>query len=174
MPTEPGWHIALVKSRAEKRFAWDMHDLRVAYFLPMERVRRVSHRKSETFDRPVYPGYVFLTGGDEVYDLARRSPKLCKVFPVKDQKQLRDELAIAAAAFGTKPDVIAPAVEDLIKVGRRYRVKDSHPFYPPGSFGYVDAVSGKGRVHIHITMLGASRPTEIDPEWLEPDDLNQE
>src|SRR4051794_24555429 len=58
------WHVAHVASRAEKRFAWDMIDLRVAYFLPLERLRRVSHRKSETFDRPVYPGYVFVAGDD--------------------------------------------------------------------------------------------------------------
>jgi hypothetical protein len=159
------WHVAHVKSRAEKRFAWDLVDLGVAYFLPLERVTRVSHRKSETFDRPVYPGYVFVAGDEESIDRAYRSPKLCTVIRTRNPARLLLELRNAAIGFGTSLEVLSPAVDMPVHIGKRYVVKQGHPL--ANQEGFVDSVTGRGRVLIAITMLGASRPTEIDAEWLE-------
>jgi hypothetical protein len=163
----PRWHIGQTQSRAEKLFAWHLHDAGVAYFLPMEQVRRVSHRKAETFYRIAFPGYVFFAGDESAVDRAEKSLKLCRVIRVRDQWQLQRDLCRAQLAFGAKLED-APEVDPstIFRKGTKCRVKAPHALQ--GSEAWVDVVTKRGQIVVSITVLGASRPVEIDPQFLEP------
>ena len=56
------WWVGRTRSRFEKRFAWKLHHVGIAYFLPLiERVRMSGCRKRRVM-LPLFPGYVFFCG----------------------------------------------------------------------------------------------------------------
>jgi transcriptional antiterminator RfaH len=86
------WHVAHVRSRQEKVFARALLDQRIPFYLPQ--VERVIERASRRFRSylPLFPGYVFLRGGESARQIALRSGVAAQMIPVDDQELLAAQL----------------------------------------------------------------------------------
>src|SRR3954468_15688254 len=85
------WWVGHTKSRCEKAFASDLAAKDIAYFLPMvERVTFSGGRKRRGMT-PLFPGYVFFAGNEQVRHEALLTDRLCAVIAPPHQKQLINE-----------------------------------------------------------------------------------
>lgn len=158
----PGrWWLVHTKSRSEKALAAHLDRRRIDYFLPLVRSgqRNVGHEAS--IEIPLFPGYLFLRGGDEQRYVTLTTHRAAAVFTVFDQEQLTKELATLHRAI-TGPESI-----DLypgIRKGRRCRIRSGRL---RGVEGVVIRRRGMCRVFLAIGILGQSAEFEIDPALLD-------
>jgi transcriptional antiterminator RfaH len=87
------WWVLHTRPRAEKALARKLLDRDGRFFLPMhERVWRNQGRMFRSY-LPLFPGYVFLNGGDEARVAALETNLVAHTLPVQDQRELNDDLA---------------------------------------------------------------------------------
>lgn len=160
--TLPGrWWLVHTKARNEKALAADLDRRRIDYFLPLVRPgwRNGGHEASVEF--PLFPGYLFLRGGDEQRYVTLTTHRAAAVFNVFDQERLATELATLHRAI-TGPESI-----DLypgIRQGRRCRIRSGHL---RGVEGVVIRRRSRCRVFLAIGILGQSAELEMDPAMLD-------
>lgn len=156
------WLVAHVKSRQEKALARYLQPLGIPYYLPQreQKIRRAG--RSFVSFLPLFPGYLFLRGLDDVRYLALRSNLAAQVIDVVDQPLLGGELR----HLRTLQESGLPLV--------------SHPFIEPGSAvsitdgpfrgyqGFVLRAKGRLRIVVSISMLRTSLAVELDREALVP------
>ena len=158
----PGrWWLVHTKARHEKALAADLDRRRIDYFLPLvRRDRRNGGHKTST-EIPLFPGYLFLRGGDKQRYLTLTTHRAAGVFDVFEQDRLTTELfAIHLAITGAEPIDLYPG----IRKGRRCRILSGHF---RGVEGVVVRRRGMCRVSLAIRILGQSAELEIDPALLD-------
>jgi transcription antitermination factor NusG len=158
------WWIAHTKSRFEKAFVWDLLNGGINYFLPLCQRVRMSGGRKRTVLMPLFPGYVFFAGDEDARYRALMTHRLCNVIPVKNQRELRQELASIEKAVEQNASL---DLYPFAAVGRRCRVS-AGPFQ--GIEGIVASRSPKPRLMLKVSMLGQSVAMEIDLDLLEPVD----
>lgn len=151
------WWVLHTRARNEKSVAATLARLHVQHFLPL-----VTHNgRSRRTEVPLFPGYVFLCGGEEDRLAALQTNRVANVLEVSDQEQLKHDLRqIHWAVEGHEPIDLYPG----LIAGRRCRVTS-------GSFvgleGVVIRRRGLWRVYVGVDFLGQSAELEIDPALLE-------
>jgi transcriptional antiterminator RfaH len=150
------WYVAHVRSRREKVLARRLLDREIPFYLPnIERVTERSGRRFRSYV-PLFPGYVFLRGGEEALDVALRSGVTVNIIEVTDQRLLSDQLEqirrlqLAGASFEIY-DELLPNDAVMINDG---------PFR-----GYTGAVvrSGRGdRLVVSISLLRKNLAVEFE------------
>jgi hypothetical protein len=156
------WWLAHTKARAEKAFAWDLSARGIGYFLPMQqRVRIVSGKKRRPI-MPLFPGYVFLCGGEQDRYAAMTTNRLCQTIAVADQAKLIDELAAVEQALrgGIELDLYPRAA-----VGQLCRITAGAL---AGIEGVVIERGRHARFVLRIDALCQGALMEIDADLLEP------
>ncbi len=159
----PGrWWVLHTRARNEKRIAEVLAEHGVMHYLPLVRVRRTYAKSTAVFELPLFPGYVFLCGGPEACDRARRTNRVANILPVANQAQLRAELMHVYRVVES-----GAAVELLTSIppGTRCRVR-SGPLQ--GLEGVVVRQGRQCRLHLSVTILGQSAVVEIDAALLDP------
>jgi transcriptional antiterminator RfaH len=89
------WWVLHVKPRAEKTVARLLAGKQVPFFLPLYVPHKGSHPRSSPSYLPLFPGYVFLRGGDKERLVALETNRIANCIRVEDQDLMdRDLLRI--------------------------------------------------------------------------------
>lgn len=155
------WWLVHTKSRMEKALSADMDRLGVGHFLPLIRTRRRYGGRVFEVNLPLFPGYLFLCGGEDERYATLMTHRAAKVIPVADQERLKADLRqIHRVTLGDEPVDLYPG----LRRGCRCRVTS-------GSLAGLEGVllrrRGVCRVYIGVEVLGQSAELEIDPAMLE-------
>lgn len=155
------WWVLHTHPRAEKVVATALTERGIEFFLPLITARHSYAKSKVAFQKPLFPGYVFLLGDEHSRELALRTNKLVQVISVPDQARLESELAgIRRALASDVPLELFPA----IRVGARCRVLRG-PLL--GLEGVVERVGTSTRIYLSVSALGQSVVVEIDAALLE-------
>jgi transcription termination/antitermination protein NusG len=155
------WWVAHTRSRHEKALAFDLLTTEVSYFLPMvERTLIIRNRRFRG-KLPVFPGYVFVAGDDEVRYRALSTSHVASIIPVVDQGRLVYELRQIQRALET-PAGLDPF--PYLHKGVRCRITGG-PLR--GTQGIVVERGGITRLVLQIEILGQAVATEVDSSFLE-------
>jgi transcription antitermination factor NusG len=161
-PTSPrAWCVLHTRPRTEKLVAERLVGAGIEHYLPLVVVRHTYAKSRIAFEKPLFPGYVFLRGGEDERLAALRTNKVVSTIRVGDQMQLERELAQirTAIAAGAALDVF-PA----LGVGARCRVV-SGPL--AGLEGVITGEASRSRLFLSVTALGQSAVLDIDAAMLE-------
>ncbi len=155
------WWVLHTRARNEKVVASALARIDVQHFLPMVRRTRTYAGRPRQTEIPLFPGYVFLCGGEEDRLTALKTNRVAHVLEVADQEGIRHDLRqIHCAVRGDEPIDLFPG----LRVVCRCRVTS-------GSLvdleGVVIRRRGLWRVYVGVEFLGQSAELEIDPAMLE-------
>jgi transcription antitermination factor NusG len=156
------WAVAHTQPRAEKVVAERLERLNVMYYLPLVHVQRKYRKSKACFDLPLFPGYVFVAGGERGCAAAYQTQRIVSILPVVDQATLQTELSQIERALRSGGQVeLFPSIQ----VGRRCRITRG----PLRDMEGVVVRRGRHwRMHLAITMIGQSAVVEVDSTILEP------
>ena len=161
LDTDPWW-VVHTKARAEKAVAQHLERRGVQHFLPLARVqRRYGARSATEVSLPLFPGYLFLCGGDTERMITLDTRRVARVIRVLDQEGLKQELG---QIYRTVNSGMLVDLYPGIKRGRRCRVIAGSL---KGIEGVVLRRRGVCRVYLAVEILGQSAEVELDPELLE-------
>ncbi len=158
----PGlWWVLHTRARNEKAVAADLQRRDIRHYLPLVLSRRTSRGWRRSVQIPLFPGYVFLLGGDEERLAALQTNRVARILEVVDQDRLRTDLAqIHQVVESDEPVDLYPR----LKEGCRCRVMRGTLV---GLEGVVLRRRGPWRVYVGVEFLGQSAELEIDPDLLE-------
>jgi transcriptional antiterminator RfaH len=160
--TLPGpWWLVHTKSRCEKALAADLDRHGIGYFLPLARRRRLHGGRRVEVLMPLFPSYLFLSGGgDERYETLM-THRVAQIIEVVNQERLKDELRqVHRVMLSHEPVDLYPGLQQ----GQRCRVTGG-PL--AGLEGVVLRRRDWCRVYVGVEALGQSAELEIDPALLE-------
>lgn len=158
---EDRWWVLHTRPRTEKLVAEALSKSGVAHFLPIIRAHHTYAKSKVVFEKPLFPGYVFLRGRDREREIALKTNRLVSVIAVADQSQIETELANVRKAIASDSVVeLYPA----IRVGTHCRVIGGAL---RGLEGQVVSEGGRSRLYLAVTLLGQSAVLEIDAGLLE-------
>lgn len=155
------WWLVHTRPRSEKALAADLDRLGIGYFLPLVRVRRRVGGRTTERALPLFPGYLFLRGGDEERCATMHTKRAANVIKVVNQTGLDADLAqVTRVTESDKPVDLYPG----IKRGRKCIVARG-PL--KGLEGVVVRRRDVCRVYVAVDVLGQSAEVEIDVSMLE-------
>lgn len=155
------WWLVHTRPRSEKALASDLDRLGISYCLPLARTRRrIGGRTTESVV-PLFPGYLFLRGGNEERCATMHTKRAANVIKVVDQQGLEADLSqVARVTESEEPVDLYPG----IRRGRQCVVVRG-PL--KGLEGVVVRRRDVCRVYVAVDVLGQSAEVEIDVSMLE-------
>ena len=161
---EGRWWVVHTLARHEKALARDLERKAIDYYLPLARVERRWGRRRAQIQIPLFPGYLFMRGGEEERLSTVQTKRVARVINVHDQQRLKEALGhIRRMVESGRPVDLYPG----IRKGRRCRIVRG-PLR--GLEGVVLRRQGVFRVFVAVEILGQSAETEIDGASLEVSD----
>ncbi len=158
------WWVVHTKSRNEKALADDLSALRINHFLPLVQVKRRYASRGFVIDVPLFPGYLFMCGGDDERYATLMTHRAAALINVVDQEQLKTELRHVYLVTISRETVdLYPG----LRRGKRCRVVRGSL---AGLEGIVLRRRGCCRIYVGVEALGQSAELEIDPSLVEPID----
>jgi len=159
---EPVWYVAHTRPRCEKKLARYCSREGVDATLPCYKAAHRYRGKTVVFEKPLFPGYVFLRIGEQLRNVVRRSDYTANLLVVTDQDLFAMQLAEILLALETGLEVrLAPAIGE----GMRVRIK-SGPLR--GVDGWVEKRYGPNTVLLRLDFIGEAAAVKIDALDLEP------
>lgn len=156
------WWVLHTLPRMEKVVARHLTARQTRFFLPLIRVQHAYAKSRIAFEKPLFPGYVFLHGDAAQREAALQTNRLVQVLTIRDQRTFCAELEhIERALAAGRMLALLPA----IRVGVRCRVS-AGPLR--GLEGVVVRAGCQAQMHLAVTILGQSAVMEIDAALLEP------
>lgn len=155
------WYLLRTRSRHEKIVAGDLAAQGVLHYLPLVNSVRYYGKRKAVVDVPMFPGYVFLRGRpDDAYALDRRG-RLAQIIPVRDQKQLNEELKNIAFALQCDGELSQyPYLQKGVAVEVR-----AGPFR--GLRGIIEDLNKRNRLILQVDILGRAVSLEVDAALLD-------
>jgi len=155
------WWLIHTKAKNENALARDLDSRKIENFLPLAPVERMHSGRRQRVHVPLFPGYLFMNGGEDERYTALATNRAANVIRVADQELLAKELGnIRRIVNSGRAIDVAPAV----RVGSRCSVKRG-PL--KGLEGIVIRKRGACRVHIWVHVLAHGAELEIDSSLLE-------
>jgi transcription antitermination factor NusG len=156
------WYVAHTKPRREKKLADYCKRYDIPATLPCYESAHKYRGKSVVFQKPLFPGYVFLRFEPLQKDRVRQSDHVANLLEVFDQetfeRQLHDILAALEAKVGVR---LAPAIGE----GMRVRIKGG-PLQ--GVEGWVEQRYGMSTVLLRLDFISQAAAVKLDADLLEP------
>ena len=157
---EGRWFVLHTRARHEKAVADDLQRLNIQHFLPLVHYQRVYGGQVRQVSIPLFPGYLFLCGGDEHRLAALRTRRVANILQVPDQERLKADLRqIHLVVESDEPVDLYPR----LRKGTRCRVIRGTL---SGLEGVVLRRRGPWRVYVGVDFVGQSAELEIDPSFL--------
>jgi len=155
------WFVAHTRPRCEKKLARYCQKENISATLPCYRAVHKYRRKTVVFDKPLFPGYVFLQMPGEWRGRAYQSDCVAKLLEVSDQKLFLRQLAEILAALESGLEIrLAPAI------GEGMRVKIKHgPLQ--GIEGWVERRYGMCLVLLRLDFIGQAAAVKMEATDLE-------
>ena len=89
---EERWWTLHTRPRSEKALARRLFKRQISYFLPLYEFRRRIQRRLVCSNLPLFPGYLFLKGGEEVRQIALETNLVAKSLYIEDQQKFLQDL----------------------------------------------------------------------------------
>lgn len=156
------WFVAHTKPRREKKLVEYCQRHQLAAILPCYQSAHKYRGKVVTFQKPLFPGYVFLQLEPRQKNLVLQSDHLANLLEVFDQeifdRQLKDILLAVETDLEVK---LAPTIGE----GMRVRIK-SGPLQ--GLEGWVEQRYGMTTVLLRLSFLNQAAAVKVDADQLIP------
>ncbi len=155
------WYVAHVRPRCEKKL---VEHGRIYYFsttLPTYESTKKYRGKVVTFQKPLFPGYVFLQLNRESWNIAMKSDYVANMLQVHDQEEFREQLGDILFALEQKVEL---RLEPTIEVGSRVLLK-SGPLQ--GQEGWVEDRFGMTTVLLRLDFIGQAVAIKVEASMLE-------
>jgi transcription antitermination factor NusG len=155
------WFVAHAKPRCEKKLVQFCRREAISATLPCYKAVHKYRRKTVAFDKPLFPGYVFLKISGDQRNKIYHSGHVANLLEVTDQKLFGDQLSEILGALETGLEMrLAPAI------GKGMRVKIK--FGPlQGTDGWVEERYGMDVVLLRLDFIGQAAAVKIDAADLE-------
>ncbi len=156
------WWLLHTKPRAEKAVARMLASKRISFFLPLYQQQKRVQRRSVTSFLPLFPGYVFLRGGDEERVVAFETNRIANCIRVEDQLAMdRDLVRVHASIESGLP--LLP--EERIQPGTPAEIVSG----PLAGHQGVVVRSGKNlKFVIEVNFLQRGAAIEVDSSMVRP------
>ena len=155
------WFVAHTKPRREKKLVEYCSRQNIAVTLPCYESAHKYRGKTVVFQKPLFPGYVFLQLGMGQPDSVRQNDHVANLLHVFDQetfqRQLQDILTALESNIGVR---LAPSIGE----GMRVRIKGG-PLQ--GVEGWVEKRHGMTTVLLRLDFISQAAAVKLDAELLE-------
>ena len=156
------WFVAHTKPRREKKLAAYCRRQGIVMELPCYDSAHKYRGKTVVFQKPLFPGYVFLKLEPLQKDSVRQNDHVAKLLEVFDQETFQRQLQDILLALETNLEVrLAPAIGE----GMRVRIK-AGPLQ--GLEGWVERRSGLTTVMLRLDFINRAAAVRIDADQLTP------
>lgn len=161
MEQESKWHVLYLRPRTEKKLAeyCTLYDLR--HYLPLRSETKVYQRRKVTVQKPVFPGYFFVSFDSAGRLQVLKSNHVVRIFDVPFQRSLLHELAQVRRALRVDPTLGACSA---LQKGRHVRITGG-PFR--GIEGIIATLKANTKVCLNVDMIGQAVAVEVDRDLLE-------
>lgn len=160
--SERYWFVAHTRPRCEKKLVQFCLRENLDWTLPCYDSVRRYRGKAVTFQKPLFPGYVFLQMPSISRQKVSQTQHVANLLNVPDQREFQEQLA--AVLFALQNDVeirLAPQIGE----GMRVRVI-SGPLR--GMEGHVESRYGMTTVLLRIDFIGQAAAIQMPADALEP------
>jgi len=156
------WYVAHTKPRCEKKlFDYCLRE-RIAATLPCYSSAHKYRGKTVVFQKPLFPGYVFLQIDARLSSTIRQSDYVANLLNVHDQTTLEHQLAEIQLALNSGLEVrLAPSIGEGMKV----RIK-AGPLR--GVEGWVEQRHGVDTVLLRLDFINQAAAVRLGADVLEP------
>ncbi|HSP16269.1 MAG TPA: transcription termination/antitermination NusG family protein [Thermoanaerobaculia bacterium] len=152
------WLVAHVRSRQEKVLGRYLHERSVPFYLPqIEQAKKRGGRNFRSY-LPLFPGYVFVRGDDDVRNAVWRSDVIVNLIAVMDQQELGSQLE-ELRALQLRGASLRPYHHFV--AGDAVLIRDG---VFSGYRGIVVREKGRDRLLISISLLRQTASVELDRE----------
>ena len=159
--TEVLWFVAHTRPRCEKKLTQYCQRQGFETTLPLFRSVKKYRGKTLTFEKPLFPGYLFFKSLPADSRKVYQSDYVANLLDVPDQKTFEDQLQDILRALDTNLEVrLAPQ----IKEGARVRVK-SGPLR--GMEGFVEKRAGQVNVLLRLDFIRQAASVKMEAGDLE-------
>ena len=161
--TSPGriWYVAHTRSRCEKKVVDFCDRNEIETTLPQYRSVRKYRGKTVTFEKPLFPGYVFLRMETSQRAKVAQNDMVANVLDVPVQDEFEAQLSAVMQAVSTEYEVrMAPTIQ----AGARVRIR-SGPLR--GLEGYVEERRGLVEVHLRLDFIAQAAAVRMEADMLE-------
>jgi transcription antitermination factor NusG len=160
--TDPAWFVVHTRPRREKKLQQFCEREAFPVTLPCYRSVRKYRGKKVVFNKPLFPGYIFLQLLPEQRQSVLQSDHVANLLVVHDQKQFTRQLGEILQALDSDLEIyLAPE----IGVGTRVKVK-SGPLR--GMEGWVEQRYGMTTVLLRLDFIGQAAAVKLQADELEP------
>ncbi|HTD66752.1 MAG TPA: transcription termination/antitermination NusG family protein [Candidatus Limnocylindria bacterium] len=156
------WMVAHTRPRCEKKLVEYCGRLGIETTLPCYQSVRRYRGKKVTFEKPLFPGYVFLQAVTEQRASIYQSDHVANLLDVHDQERFAEQLEDILRALETGLEIVlAP------EIGKGSRVKIK---YGPlaGMEGWVEERYGPETVLLRLDFIGQAAAVKVPATELEP------
>ena len=161
MDDEPIWFVAHTRPRCEKKLCGYCAREGVPTTLVTYRSVKKYRGKTATFEKPLFPGYVFLKMPPLFRSKVFQSDHVANLLEVNDQATFEQQLQEILAAVETDVEIqLAPE----IGLGRKVLIK-SGPLR--GQEGWVEERYGMTTVLLRLDFIGQAAAVKVQAEQLE-------
>jgi len=155
------WFVAHTRPRREKKLVEHCRRNGIAATLPCCKTVHKYRGKTVVFQKPVFPGYVFLQLEGEHRNLVRQNDHVANLLEVFDQQTFGRQLEDILLALESDLEVrLAPAIGE----GMRVRIK-SGPLR--GVEGWVEQRYGRAMVLLRLDFISQAAAGKLDADLLE-------
>ena len=156
------WFVAHTRPRSEKKLVEHCRRHQIAATLPCYDSAHKYRGKTVVFQKPLFPGYVFLQMEPGRKGVVRQNDHVANLLDVFDQQtffgQLQDILLALEAKVGVR---LAPAIGE----GMRVKIKTG-PLQ--GIEGWVEQRYGMTTVLLRLDFINQAAAVKVDADSLEP------
>jgi len=156
------WFVAHTKPRREKKLVEHCRRHEIAATLPCYSSAHKYRGKTVVFQKPLFPGYVFLQLEPGHVSSVRQSDLVANLLDVFDQQTFAHQLQDILLALQTEVGVrLAPAIGE----GMRVKIKTG-PLQ--GIEGWVEQRYGMTTVLLRLDFINRAAAVKVDADSLEP------
>ena len=158
---ELAWYVAHTRPRCEKKLAEYCEREGFSVTLPLYKSVKKYPGKVVTFEKPLFPNYLFLRLLPQQRKQVYQSDYVANLLDVPDQQTFQEQLDAILAALETDYEICALP---HISVGKKVKIKSGAL---RGMEGYVEERQGKLLVLLRLDFIGQSAGVKVDAGDLE-------
>jgi transcription antitermination factor NusG len=158
---EYAWCVAHTRPRCEKKLAEYCQREGIQVTLPLFRSVKRYPGKTATFEKPLFPNYVFLRLLAHQRKKVYQSDYVANLLDVPDQLTFQDQLEAILIALETEYEITALP---HISVGKRVKIKSGAL---RGMEGFVEERMGKLLVLLRLDFISQAAAVRVDASDLE-------
>ena len=156
------WHVAHTRPRREKKLAEYCTREGFEFTLPLFKSVKRYGPKTVVFEKPLFPGYMFLRLDPDQSPKVKSSQYVANLLSVPDQEEFEGQLSDILAALDSGVEVrLAPQITE----GMRVRIR-SGPLR--GMEAWVQSRQGISEVILRLDFIGQAAAVAIKADELEP------